>query len=109
MELERKHICPLLKKKCIGLDCEWFLKLEGDNPQDPNKHIEEWGCAVPWLVLSTLQVAKDVRQGTGGVQAATESFRNEVLAVNRRSSDAMVTRVGQAVLSHIAGRENNGG
>ena len=108
MELERKHLCPLLKKKCIGLDCEWFMKLEGENPQDPNKHIEEWGCAVNWLVMATLQTAKDTRQGTAGIQAATESFRNEMLNANRHTSEAMIEHVGRTVLSQVLTKSNGG-
>jgi hypothetical protein len=101
MELERKNICPLLKKKCIGLDCAWFMKLEGTNPQDPDKRIDEWGCAVPWLVMTTLQTAKDVRQGTHGVQVATEIFRNEMIDANRATGEKLVNRVGANVLARL--------
>src|SRR5580765_1284586 len=79
MDLERKHLCPLLKKRCIQLDCEWFIKVAGTDPQDKDKLIEEWGCAVVFQLIGTLEVAKRVTGGLNGVQQATESFRNEVV------------------------------
>jgi len=29
MQLEKGTFCPLLKKKCIGLECAWFVKIQG--------------------------------------------------------------------------------
>ena len=92
MKLERPHGCPLRIKNaetgemhpCAQLACEWFIELKGDNPQDAKDHISEWGCAVVWAVPAMLQVAKDVRKGTGGIQASTESFRNEMMMMNGR-------------------------
>lgn len=82
MELERKHLCPLLKKRCIQLDCEWFIKVAGTDPQDKDKQIEEWGCAINFQFMGLLEVAKRVSGGLDGVQKSTESFRNEMVAMN---------------------------
>ena len=82
MDLERKHLCPLLKKRCIQLDCEWFIKVAGTDPQN-GKEIEEWGCAVVFQFMGTLEVAKRVGGGLDGVQKATESFRNDVVSMNQ--------------------------
>lgn len=68
--------------ECAELDCAWFMKMKGTNPQDPNDEWDEWGCAVVWSVPATLQVAKEVNHGTDGIQAATESFRNEMSRQN---------------------------
>jgi hypothetical protein len=80
MDLERKHLCPLLKKRCIQLDCEWYIKVAGTDPQDKDRQIEEWGCAINFQFMGLLEVAKRVSGGLDGVQKATESFRNEVVA-----------------------------
>lgn len=82
MQLERKNLCPLFKSPCKQLDCAWFMKMEGTDPQNPEKYIEEWDCAMNWNVRASVQVSKEVQRGTGGIQAATESFRNEVVMRN---------------------------
>lgn len=72
MELKAKHGCPINNfEPCKQLDCAWFTKLAGKNPQG-EKEIEEWGCAITMLPL--LMVAQT--NATRGTQAATESFRN---------------------------------
>lgn len=86
MPLERKGICPFLKKKCIGLDCELFVEIKGQDPSDPDKIINDWGCAIVWQVSGLLAVAKHTGQGLTGVQAATESLRNEIATTRATSS-----------------------
>lgn len=83
MDLERKHLCPLLKKRCIQLDCEWYIKVAGTDPQDKDRLLEEWGCAINFQFMGLLEVAKRVSGGLDGVQKSTESFRNEVVGMNR--------------------------
>lgn len=78
MKLDRKNLCPLLKKKCIELDCAWFVEISGTDPSDKDKTINDWGCAVMWQVTGLLAVAKHTGQGLTGVQAATEGLRNEM-------------------------------
>ena len=90
MELERAHLCPLWKEKCKQLDCEWFIKVAGTDPQDKDRHIEEWGCAVNFQFMGLLEVAKRVSGGFDGVQKATESMRNEVVKTNTATLDALV-------------------
>ncbi len=85
MELKRKNLCPLLKKECIGLDCVWFVKLYGTDPQDKDKLIEEWDCAIVWQVKGLLETAKRTGGGLLGVQQATESLRNEMVELNEAS------------------------
>jgi hypothetical protein len=82
MQLKRKNLCPMLKKECVELDCAWFTKLYGTDPQDKDKLIEEWDCAIVWQVKGLLAVAKHTGEGLAGVQAATESFRNEMVNAN---------------------------
>jgi|tagenome__1003787_1003787.scaffolds.fasta_scaffold19925348_2 hypothetical protein len=91
MNLERKHLCPLLKKKCIQLDCEWFVQIAGTDPQDQNKQIEEWGCAVVFTLLGQLEVAKRTTGGFDGLQQATESFRNQTVRASEMNLAALVT------------------
>jgi len=69
--------CPLLKKKCIENECQWFTHLQGKNPQT-GADIDQYGCSVEWLPILLVEL----RQGVGGVQSATESFRNEMVKDN---------------------------
>tara|TARA_R100001510_G_C7629128_1_gene188356 strand:+ start:508 stop:945 length:438 start_codon:yes stop_codon:yes gene_type:complete len=66
--------CPLLNKKCIKHQCVWYNMLQGKNPQT-GLDVQEWGCSIAWLPL--LLVENSAK--TMGVQAATESFRNEMV------------------------------
>ncbi len=78
-QLQRKNICPLLREPCLGADCKWYLQLTGTDPQDPQKAVDGWDCAIVWQVQAALDVRKAVTGGLDGVQKATESFRNQSL------------------------------
>ena len=74
MELKVKNGCPLNNfEPCKQLDCAWFTKLAGKNPQG-GKEVEEWGCAVTMLPLLMVAQTNAARHTAGAV----ESFRNIV-------------------------------
>lgn len=72
--------CPLLNKKCIKHQCIWYNMLQGAHPQT-GQAVQEWGCSIAWMPLLMVENARHIQ----GTQAATESFRNEMV----RSQDAM--------------------
>jgi len=74
MKIEPGKFCPLLKKDCIGLQCNWFMLVRGTNPQT-GEEVDDWSCAMTWLPVLLIENSKQQRQ-TG---AAVESFRNEVV------------------------------
>lgn len=81
MKLEPKNQCPLNNfEPCKQLDCAWFLKLRGTNP-NTGEEMDEWGCSVAWLPILLMENAQMSRQ-TG---AAVESFRNETVKANTAS------------------------
>lgn len=74
MELNVKNGCPLNNfEPCKQLDCAWFTKLAGKNPQG-GKEVEEWGCAITMLPLLMVAQTNAARHTAGAV----ESFRNVV-------------------------------
>ena len=75
MQLDQGKLCPLLNKECVKLECSWFTKLQGGNPQT-GQPIDEWSCAVAWLPILLIENTK----ASNEVGAAVESFRNETLA-----------------------------
>jgi len=90
MKIEPKNNCPLDGfKPCRELECAWFIKIAGQNP-NTGKEIEEWGCAMSWMPILSIENSQQQRQ-TG---AAVESFRNEMVKNNE---------VGQRVLLAAAG------
>ena len=90
MQIESKANCPLDGfKPCRQLDCAWFMKVRGKDPQS-EKEIEEWGCSMAWLPILSIENSQQQRQ-TG---AAIESFRNEMVKNNQ---------IGQQVLLAAAG------
>lgn len=90
MKIEAKSNCPLDNfNPCRQLDCAWFMKIRGKDPQT-NNEIEEWGCSMAWLPILMIENSQQQRS-TG---AAVESFRNEMVKNNE---------VGQRVLLAAAG------
>jgi hypothetical protein len=90
MQIESKANCPLDGfKPCRQLECAWFMKIAGTNP-NTGKEVEEWGCSMAWLPMLMIENSQQQRS-TG---AAVESFRNEMVKNNE---------VGQRVLLAAAG------
>lgn len=77
MKIEPGKFCPLIKKDCIGIQCNWFIQLRGKHPQS-GADVDEWGCAIAWMPILLIEGAKETRQGA----AAIESFRNEMVRAN---------------------------
>lgn len=85
MKIEPKANCPLDGfKPCRQLDCAWFMKVRGNNP-NTGEEIDDYGCAMAWMPVLMIENSQQQRQ-TG---AAVESFRNEMVKANE---------VGQQVL-----------
>ena len=73
-KLKHGDLCPLIGESCRQLECAWYTKVQGMNPQtgDP---IEEYGCAVAWIPF--LQMDNTMKVNQAG--AAIESLRNETV------------------------------
>lgn len=81
MKIEPKNNCPLNGfNPCQELECAWFIKIVGKNPQT-GSDIDEWGCSIAWMPILMVENSQQQRQ-TG---AAVESFRNEMVKVNEVS------------------------
>jgi hypothetical protein len=94
MKIQPKDNCPINKfEPCKQLDCAWFIKLAGKNP-NTNEEIDEWGCAVAWMPIIMLENAQMARQ-TG---AAVESFRNEMVRSNEASQQVLLSTVNNTQL-----------
>ena len=85
MELKRKNLCPIFKKECIGLDCAWFVKVEGYD-MNTGKRVDEWNCTV--ALIPMLLIENSGQQRSTG--AAVESFRNEVVKVNQQNQQLYI-------------------
>ena len=72
MKFEVKDNCPLNNfEPCKKLDCAWFIKLKGTDPQS-GEEFDDWGCAIAFMPVIIIESAMQAKQ-TG---AAVESFRN---------------------------------
>jgi hypothetical protein len=70
--------CPLWRKpmsKCCHT-CPWWQQVRGVNP-NTGAEVDRWDCAIAFMPLLQMEVASQARQGA----AATESFRNEMVAL----------------------------
>jgi hypothetical protein len=90
MQIEAKANCPLDNfKPCRQLECAWFMKIAGTNP-NTGKEVEEWGCSMAWLPIMMIENSQQQRQ-TG---AAVESFRNEMVKANEVSQRVLLAASG---------------
>ena len=86
MKIEAKPNCPLNGfEPCKKLDCAWFLKIRGANP-NTGEEVDEWGCSMAWLPVLMIENSQQQRQ-TG---AAVESFRNEMVKANETSQQVLL-------------------
>jgi hypothetical protein len=86
MKIEAKANCPLDGfKPCRELECAWFMKIAGTNP-NTGAEVEEWGCSMAWLPIMVLENSQQQRQ-TG---AAVESFRNEMVKANESNAKVLL-------------------
>ena len=74
IKVESGDICPLMGKTCIGLQCAWFTKVQGVNP-NTGEPVEDWACAVAWLPMLAIENSQNTRMAG----AAVESFRNNMM------------------------------
>jgi hypothetical protein len=65
---------------------------------NPNtgEDIDEWGCAITWLPLLTIENSQQQRQ----TAAAVESFRNETLN-SERTTQGILYAAAQALNDHL--------
>lgn len=86
MKIESKPNCPLDGfNPCRQLECAWFMKLRGTNP-NTGEDVDEWGCAVAWMPILLVENSQQQRQ-TG---AAVESFRNEMVKASDVSQQILL-------------------
>lgn len=91
MKIEAKPNCPLNRfEPCKELDCAWFMRIRGANP-NTGEEVDEWGCAMAWLPVLLIENSQQQRQ-TG---AAVESFRNEMVKANDTSQQVLLAAVQQ--------------
>lgn len=94
MKLEPKANCPLDGfKPCRQLDCAWFMKVRGNNP-NTGEEIDDYGCSMAWLPVLMIENSQQQRQ-TG---SAVESFRNEMVKANETSQRVLLRAVKTNVL-----------
>ena len=86
--------CPYFKKPCLKHDCTHYIALCGVDPQTGNP-LDEYGCAIVWNVVVTLEGNKETRQAA----AAIESMRNEMVkgheTVLRIAANGQVEQIGR--------------
>lgn len=92
MKLEVKANCPLDGfKPCRQLECAWFMKIRGNNP-NTGEEVDEYGCSIAWLPMLMIENSQQQRS-TG---AAVESFRNEMVKSNETSQHVLMATLQHA-------------
>jgi hypothetical protein len=97
MKIQAKTNCPLNNfEPCKELDCAWFIKVQGTNP-NTGAEIDEWGCAITWMPILMIENSQQQRQ-TG---AAVESFRNEMVKSNSNSQQILLATISNTNQKYI--------
>lgn len=92
MKIESKNNCPLNNfEPCKELECAWFLKIRGVNP-NTGEELDDWGCSMAWLPVLLIENSQQQRS-TG---AAVESFRNEMVKANENSQQVLIAAMQQS-------------
>lgn len=94
MKLENGTFCPLVQGECKKLECVWFIRVAGKDP-NTGEQVDEYSCAVAWMPTLLIENAQQSRQ-TG---AAIESFRNETV----KSGGAMTAFLAAAAQARLSG------
>lgn len=69
-----RKVCPLIRKRCLEQECEWWIQIQGQHPQTGEK-ISQHDCTFKWLPLLLMEGSQQTRQAAGAI----ESFRNEMV------------------------------
>lgn len=85
MQLKKGTFCPLIKKDCLQLKCNWFIQMRGTNP-NTGEEINEWGCTLSWLPTLIIENCTQARR----VGAATQSFKEEYVKANERTVKTII-------------------
>lgn len=85
VQIKPGTFCPLIKKDCVQMKCNWFMQIRGYDT-NTGKDIDEWGCAVTWLPTLLIENSNQMRQAG----AATESFRNEMVKASEKTAQAIL-------------------
>ena len=84
-----EYNCPYTghKKLCSKLRdmCPKWLHFIGTDP-NTGHHVDTFDCADRWLIRMQMEIAQQVKQGA----AATESFRNVMLELNKGTSPEVI-------------------
>jgi hypothetical protein len=92
MKLEPKANCPLDGfNPCRQLDCAWFMKVRGNNP-NTGEEIDDYGCSMAWLPVLMIENSQQQRH-TG---AAVGSFRNEMVKANDTGQQVLMATLQHA-------------
>lgn len=76
--------CPLWRKDVSKVchTCDWWHSIAVQDESNPMAVRAEWGCAI---VLSVM-TQRSMHASIDGVQAATESFRNDMVRISLHPS-----------------------
>lgn len=78
--------CPLIGKKCLTHQCEWYTHLVGMNPQT-GQPTDEWKCSMSWLPVMLVENANMTRQATASVDKVANETAGVKGAINAMNAN----------------------
>lgn len=80
--------CPLIKKDCVGLQCNWFMRVQGTNP-NTGAEVDEWACSIAWIPLLLIENSRQQMNTT----QVFHGFRNDLVAATTSSLDLLAQAI----------------
>lgn len=80
--------CPLIKKDCVGLQCNWYMHLQGTNP-NTGQEVDEYACSIAWIPLLLIENSRQ-HLNTNTVM---NSFKNDLVQATVSSLDLLAQAV----------------
>lgn len=82
------NFCPLLKKDCVGLQCNWFMRVQGVNP-NTGAEVDEWACSIAWIPLLLIENSRQ-QMNTNQV---FQNFRTDLVSATTSSLELLAQAV----------------
>ena len=79
MSKKERAGCPLWKAPCKEHGCDWYIQMQGKNP-NTGEQINKFGCAIAWLPILMIENSQQQRITAASVQ----DFRNHMVDANNQ-------------------------
>lgn len=71
-----KKICPLINGECLQHGCEFWIHLQGTNPQT-GQPTDEFGCTYRWIPVLLVENSQQQRQTAASIDKVANQIHRQ--------------------------------